>query len=350
MKTSASLLVLLTSVAAANPADYLNFVRQIQVDSLVEWDVTVAAQGSMISPEGVGPAGSLYQLWSVHKLTATEFHLDEQFVSAYTPEAAITIRTADPYGPIPRTRVDQPFSVRIDVDGLLDGLTDADGVLIPSSAKQVLLTHDGGLYVPGTHVFDPTLENPYSELATATIKSNGNFDLDYAMTNIKGKGTSPMKMEGEEVWTISTLELSDDGKTLVKGDQLERAVLQIWPLASATLSGWDSTQVYEDIPPLTVGLKNLYPDSSTWLRVYAGAPQANPSDPTEIQSSYVVIKDSIPRSRALNLADLNSYFPRNGDYTVEVIHQTPFGTEMLAQIYPIKVERKIEVRGTVFSR
>ena len=93
--------------------DYVNFVRQVQADSGVEWDVSVAPTGQMLSTEGVGPEGSHFQLWSIHALTASDFLLDEEFVSAYSPEGRVKIVTGDPYDVIPRTRCDQPFRVTI---------------------------------------------------------------------------------------------------------------------------------------------------------------------------------------------------------------------------------------------
>ena len=151
MKTSLFISLLGAAAAWGNPADYVNFVRQIQEDSGVEWDVAVAPSGTMLSPEGVGPQGSLYQLWSIHNTTASEYHLDEEFVSAYTPNASIKIQTADPYEHIARTRVDQPFSVRIQVTGLLP----QGGVGGPPlSASQVLLYHRVGEYPEGQHSFE----------------------------------------------------------------------------------------------------------------------------------------------------------------------------------------------------
>ena len=73
--------------------------------------------------------------------------MDEEFVSSYSPAASIEITTGDPYTVVPRTRVDQPFEVRIRVGGLQHG----NGA--PAIAGQVLLTHAGGEYPEGTHGF-----------------------------------------------------------------------------------------------------------------------------------------------------------------------------------------------------
>lgn len=156
MKATAALFGLFTLATFGAPEDYINFVRQTQEDSGVEWDVSVASHSDMMSPEGVGEAGSIFELWSVHSSTASEYFLDEEFVSSFTPEVSIEIHTLDPYDVIPRARVDQPFSVSINVGGLLDG----PGV--PEAAKKVFFTHDAFAYPEGLHGFpggDPPAGN-----------------------------------------------------------------------------------------------------------------------------------------------------------------------------------------------
>ena len=69
IRTLFSVSAITLSMAVAEPTDYVNFVRQIQSDSGVEWDVSVAPSGEMLSPEGVSPSGSLYRLWSVHSIS-----------------------------------------------------------------------------------------------------------------------------------------------------------------------------------------------------------------------------------------------------------------------------------------
>jgi hypothetical protein len=361
MKNSLLVLILTYAVAAADPSDYVNFVRQIQEDSGVEWDVSVAPSGSMLSPEGVGPSGSLFQLWSVHSISANEYHLDEEFVSAYTPSATITIQTGDPYQVIPRTRVDQPFSVRIGISGLVFGNGQPGGP--PPSAGQVLLTHAGANYPEGQHSFNgngnpnpgPGNNNgngnpnpgggPHTEIGSAMINSNGQVVLNYPFTNLTGEDLT--KVEGEEVWSVHALDGGTGGLPFVQGDVLESATLQIWPIADGEISGVDTTGSYQTLPTLTVSLNDLYPDSTTYLRTYFGPPSTTPSETESFQSSYVIIQDSIPQNRTLSLDGLDDYFQKAGAYTIEIVHETPFGTEVLSQFYPLNIKRSIAVRGSI---
>ena len=59
MKTLSCLLLAFSATVLADPADdYVNFIRQTQADTGVEWDVSVAASGASLSPEGVGDEGA----------------------------------------------------------------------------------------------------------------------------------------------------------------------------------------------------------------------------------------------------------------------------------------------------
>ena len=342
MKTIRAILCLSTlalSAAVAAPEEYVNFVRQVQSDSGVEWDVTVTPRGQMLSPEGVGPKGSLYRLWSLHSLTASEYLLDEEFVSSYSPVATIEILTADPYETIPRTRVDQPFVVNIEIGGLLR--PDRRG-RIPVAATTVHLLHEGFVYPEGEHTLANVQDPVGEELISGYIKRNGVTTLRFPWTNLSGPDLT--KLEGEEVFTVSSLE--DYGVT---ESVLQSAKVQIWPLAEGSIGGVDPTVVYTDVPDVTVTLRDLYPDSTTHVRVYMGPPNGSPSKSRDLPTSYVVIDDVIPQNRTVVLDDLDEIMEETGSYTLEVLHTTPFGTEILDRFHPIKVSRGIKVRGTLFG-
>ncbi len=344
MKHFVPFIMLLAGGLRAAPEDYVNFVRQIQQDSGVEWDVTVAPRGEMLSPEGVGPAGSLFQLWSIHGPTAFEYHLDEEFVSAYSPSAKIVIETGDPYPHIARTRVDQPFEVRIDINGL----THENGA--PVEAGHVLLTHSMARYPQGRHSFAGQgggASQDQSEVIDAgTVSSNGLILLEYAHTNLTGPDLT--KVEGEEVWTVSAV-TGGGTDPLEEADVLEISKLQVWPIAEAAFTGVDPAEKYSEVPPIRVRLMDLYPDSTTWVRVYAGPPAGDPEGAREISNSYVVIEDSIPQDRTVTLEEIESLFETSGSYTLEVLHRTPFGTDILTQFFPLQIDFSIRVRGTVYS-
>lgn len=344
MKTTFCLLLSLTpTLFADTAADYVNFIRQTQADTEVEWDVSVASTGVSLSPEGVGEKGSYFQLWSIHSPSAHQYLLDEQYVSSYLPTAKIEIATRDPYTSVKRTRVDQPFSVKVTVAGLEDGTSGLPPEEIPDAALNVAFSHSVVGYPEGSHALSSTGAIEPTMIREGYITANGDTVVTYTMTNLSG--TNLTQVEGEETFTVSSL--ADYG---VASAVLDSKRLQVWPVATGSISGPDRTVRYTDIPPITVVLDDLYPASETYVRVYRGAPTAAPVEPFMLPGSYVMLADSIPQNRSLLINDVNSYFKKEGPYTLEIIHETPFGFDILYQFHPLLVDRTIEYKGSMFTR
>ena len=151
-------------------------------------------------------------------------------------------------------------------------------------------------------------------------------------------------MSGEEVFTITAQ--ADFG---VSATILDSEKVQIWPIATGTISGLDPSRYYEEIPPVSVNLENLYPDSTTYLRVYQGPRREDPGKTQPVNSSYVIIEDSIPRSRDMVVRSMDQYFTEEGLHTIELLHRTPFGTDLLDST-EINVDRTIEINGGVVDQ
>ena len=64
---------------------YTNFIRQKQLPSGVEWDMTVAAAGESQSALAINPGGAQFELWSINTVTAAEYVLDSRYVGSYVP-------------------------------------------------------------------------------------------------------------------------------------------------------------------------------------------------------------------------------------------------------------------------
>lgn len=343
MKTRTILVAaMLTGSLGADPADdYVNWIRQTQEDSGVEWDVTVAPSGVSLSPEGVGPDGSNFELWSIHNLTAVEYLLDEQFVSSYLPTALIKITSADPYQAVTRTRVDQPYTVTITVAGLDDGSSGLAPEDIPDAAKKVALEHSVQAYDEVTHTLPDGAGNP-TDLPGSYLESNGDAIIVYPVTNLSGPDLT--QVEGEEVFSVSTLD--DFG---APASVLDSKTIQIWPIATGLITGVDSAVRYVQLPDIFVTMHDLYPDSETYVRAYKGPPSASPVDPFMLSASYVKIADSVPQERDLMMDELDGVFTKEGPYTLELIHVTPFGIDILDQVHPLLVDRTIEVKMNLYS-
>ena len=146
-------------------------------------------------------------------------------------------------------------------------------------------------------------------------------------------------MEGEEVFTVSAQ--ADFG---VSATVLDSRKVQIWPVARAEIKGCDPDAYYEEVPTITVSLKDLYPDSKTFLRIYHGVALEDEEDAITVAESCVLISDSIPQDRNLTLKELDRYLNEEGVHTIEVLHETPFGIDILTEA-SIRVDRTVEIKG-----
>lgn len=331
MKTFSLALLASLSIASANDesANYLNFIVQIHSDANVD---TVKIDD--LSPEGSGNAlegvsgSSVFQLWTVHRTQGTTHLLDEKIVSSYHPQAVIAIKTGDPYKGIPRTRVDQPFTVEYTMSGLVTNDPD-----VQDAAKSAILQHD---------VTDYAQTSSEVQATQSDITQNGTA-TDTRVTSIQSADLT--RVSGEESFTI--LARPDYG--VDKTHMLASAKVQIWPIARASMSGFDTSKTYLNLPDIHVDLQDLYPDSTTYIRLYKGNPTANPSKVHIINTSYVIIDDTNPQDRKFSISGSELGITESGEYTMEIIHETPFGADVLSQTYPLKKKNNIKVVGSLNS-
>ena len=336
-----SMLVRLIAILAGTSAwtlaqtiTYTNFIRQVQQPSGVQWDMSVAPTspvGGALSPLAIEPGGARYELWTVVSSPLTSYLLDTKYVSAYTPGAALVIRSGDPYPTIPRTRADQPFYVDITINGLLSGATD------PAASKSVnLMRYVQSYGVGGTGVgINRALA---TLLTTASIVTNGMQTLTYALNSIPGADRS--KVRGEERFTIYSIADYQAPST-----QLASQFIQIWPVTDGTITGITAGQTIRTaMPQITFTLNDLYPNSRSYAQVYKGTPVLGTTG-TMVPGSNLVISDTIPSSRVLLVNDYDSIFDDDGVWTMELLTVTPFGTDRLAYL-SFTLDRTLEVNGT----
>lgn len=357
MKTSAHLITILAISAAAlsaNP-EYENYIRQIQSDTYgTTHDLKdLVAAGRTFAKEGVKTSAT-FRLWTIHRSTGKEHLLDEKIVSSYHPEAEITITSKDPYKPVPRTRVDQPFTVEHKVDGLVFNDPNA-----PDAAKSVVLHHVATTYDAGNQsgtkgssggLIEELLGNVGQLLGNVLnfvfpqveIQKNGTT-TENRMTSIKADDLTTAS--GEETFAI----FAKPDYGIEEASLLARAKVQVWPIARGSISGYDKEVAYASLPDLNVTLNDLYPASSTWIRAYKGGPTDNPQDPIIINTSYVIIEDVKPNNRDYILGGLDNFLTEAGSYTLEILHETPFGTDLLYQTDELVKKTGIKVVGQVNS-
>ena len=174
-----------------------------------------------------------------------------------------------------------------------------------------------------------------------TISQNGSTQMRFARTNLNAPDLTTAA--GEEVFTVTALAGADVTRTI-----LDSARLQIWPIAQASIGNVDPNMVYKNVPTIRIKMRDLYPDSTTYLRIYQKGKSGSVSSLAKIYESVVVIDDTVSHNRQLTLKNLDSYFPKDGTYQMEVLHETPFGIDLLAQSQ-ITLDYVLNVRGSIYT-
>jgi len=330
MKLLSLLLTLSAVSASAQTSTYVNFVRQTQQGTGVVWDMPVAAAGAASSALALESQGALFQLWTINSSTAKDYLLDQKLVGAYLPKADIKIITLDPYTAVPRTRIDQPFSVEIQVAELLSGTG------LPDAATKVLLEQHIQAYPAGQTTLDPVVVASNTPLSSAYLSQNGKTVLKFSASSLKA--TDLTKATGEEHFIVKALA---DGT--IAQSQIASARVQVWPVASGSIIGLTAGQEYRyQIPTVQLNLNDLYPRSDTYFMLYAGT-QVNGVEGTVIKS-FPVDRDQTV-TQILSVTELSSAFKSDGTYTVALISETVYGRELLCPPVTFTVKRALAVNA-----
>lgn len=335
-----SALVVSTSSSFGQAADfYTNFVRQVQLEPgvpQVRWDVSVQSENieGMLSPLAINPGGARFELWTIQSDPYTVYLLDSKYVGAYVPISNVVVRTEDPYTytGVPRTRADRPFVVDVEVQGLLGGLTD------PEASKSVtLLRHVQSYGEGGSGVnLDKTQATLQSQVS---LVNNAIHRMTYTVSSIPGGDRS--KIRGEERFSAFSVE-----DYQAPASQLSSMHVQIWPVADGSIAGIeDGDSLRFHTPQLTLTMNDLYPDSRTYAQIYEGS-QALGTEGSVISGSALVFYDAVPHSRTLVIEDWADTIEESGEYTIELLTETPFGIDRLDHV-TFTINRDIQVNGAV---
>jgi len=321
----------ITSSVTADDVPYVNQIIQIIENPInpntptLEYLTPLAASGSSLSPEEVATR-SVFQLWTTHGTTGAEYLLDEKTVSSYHPQAEISITSADPYEAVPRTRVDQPFTVTYTVSGIV-----TDDSEVQEAAKSVIFDHRVTGYAEGEHEAGDNAA--YTTHDHDPITQNGEGSLAGVVTEITGDDLT--KVSGEEIFSI----YANPDFGVVGASLLTSQRVQIWPVASGSISGVDPNQKYALVPTIYITAVDLYPSSDTYLRYY------KTSDPTNTETSGVIgnirLTTTVPESKNWQIRDLDSSITEEGVYTLELLHTTVFNTIRLGSPLQLTVDRTI---------
>jgi len=332
MKATLLLVAILAAPAIANDA-WVNFIRQNQVKSGVTWDMPVDAQGNGPSALVLEEDGALFQLWTIRQEDFKDYLLDQKVVGTYLPSADIRIQTGDPYPHVHRTRADQPFTVEIEIGGLLAG----EGV--PKAAKRVLAEHHLSSYASGQVSVGPRVATGGSPATSGFITSNGTVILNFTSSSLPAG--DPTQAMGEEHFFVHSRPDQDALQT-----QIASNFVHVWPVASGAISGIEpGTVVRFSTPPLQLHLDNLYPSSTTYLQIYPGAPRLGMAG-KKVDGTVLVLDQDTKEDRIIALSDWEGAIDGEGEYTMELITETPFGIERLTSL-SFNVDRVLAVNAQI---
>jgi len=320
----------------------VDFIEQVDLATGLVYQVYVdgpeepgSKNGNQLSPMPVGSSGSTYQLYAKGlDPDNTVYLLDEKYVAPYTPEAIIAITSEDPHS-TPRTRADEPFNVDISVAGLLE-----PGEDVPEAALNVYFSEL-------TMNYDPDLNRAPRDGTAEEILVDDFFLVENGEFRRSGmtKLTSEVffKERGEEIFRAYALPDAD-----LDWLQIASGRIQVWPIADVEIFGMDENQeITRSLPNITVNLKDLYPDSTTSVQIYKGAPALG-KEGDQIQGAKVSFNSIVPQDAQILVRNWDRYAVDDGVYTIEVITLTPFNNrapERLAWL-TFSVDRTISMKGS----
>ncbi len=332
MKSIPLLLALGSMHALAGPTTYVNFVRQNQQGTNVIWDMPVAPTGAAPSALSIDTGGSLFQLWTVEQSGGSQdYLLDQKLVGAYLPKADIKVITLDPNSTYPRTRVDKPFSVEVTVDGLMTGTG------LPDASTKVLLEQHIQSYATGQTSLEATVVQSNTPLTTGILTTNGKTVLQFPASSLKA--ADPTKARGEEHFVVHAL---PDG-TLTQ-TQIASGYVVVYPIASGSIGGLISGTEYRyQLPTVQLNLNDLYPRSNTKFVLYEGSKYNGVTG--TLLKAFAWDDPKMTTSLIISSDELSTRITKDGTYTVALMSETVYGTELLAPPITFSVKRTLSVNA-----
>jgi hypothetical protein len=330
MKLISLILVLPIASGFAQSSAFVNFVRQTQQGTGVIWDMPVASSGTASAALPLDSTGAVFQLWAIDKVKVKDHLLDQKLVGAYMPTADVKVITLDTGGNSPRTRVDKPFSVEINVGGLL---TEAG---FPIAASKVLIEQHIESYPSDQTLLDPAVVMANTPLYSGYISANGRTVLKFPASSLKAP--DPTQARGEEYFVVHAL--SDD---TVSQSQISSACVQVWPVASGEIKGIKNGDLVRfQVPKIELILNDLYPRSDTSLMLFEGS---TVNGVTGVVVKAYPVDRSTTVSTVISVTELDSKFKNEGTYTLALVSETVYGTELLCPPVTFEVSRTIRVNA-----
>lgn len=274
----------------------------------IVWDAPAEWDGMALSARA-----SWIRRWSLATGNADAPWHEAKLVGTCVPSAKVTVKTLDPEGKTPRTRIDQPFTLDIEIGGLLTDMG------LPESVSQVLLERH---LRSGAH----------EETRSACISSNGLTRLRFPASALVADDAT--RARGVEEFEVHTL--AGDGSTPTR---IGGAEVRVLPVASGTIGGVEQGGIVREAPRVTAAMTDLYPMSETRLIVFKG-------------TTYQAVTGTTLRTRKLRgdecvdakfaATDLDPYLAADGTYTLALVSDTIYGRELLAEPVTFHLRRQLQ--------
>lgn len=134
-----------------------------------------------------------------------------------------------------------------------------------------------------------------------------------------------------QLWTIEQTAAKDyllDQKLV--GPYLPTADIQVWPVASGSITGIVQGDVLGfQLPQLALQLEDLYPRSHTYLLLYEG------TQITGVRGTIVTdfaMDRETSGSHVIGVSGLESKIHKDGTYSLALVSDTVFGRELLSSV------------------
>ncbi len=312
MKHFLTCTLLCTSLCYAD--EYVNFLRQIQNDA----DKTTLEMSGLAN-EGTSDAekevitSSVFELWALNSTTAEEHLLDVKTVSAYHPQAEISITSDDPYTLIPRTRIDQPFTVTYTIDGLI-----TDDPSVQDAAKSVMLAR---------------------QLSSGEIV--GESEIDKNETD----NISLPALEGSSGSYEEFVIYAHPDGYFTESTELATQKVMIFPMATGKFTGFTSGEKFITPPTIKIKIKDMYPRSDYYIQV------SHPdwSEPKVVENSVTKNPNEESWTPAnKKISGLRYLMTEAGIYTVDLRVNTPFGDRSIYS-NKMEIEKTLKLNGNFSS-
>ena len=340
-KTTA-LVILATSVSLFSLRGE-NIIRQTLLESGLQYDLITSddnGYGSTFQPISNENKSMSIELFARGSAWDTNLYfLDRKIVGFYMPEGEITVYSEDwwheyinPESP-PRTRADQPYSLQISVSGLIE-----NDPTVHEAAKRVLYTH------VGENFNESYVQNGDGEYVLASFLL-GNQEPSFNPVYTQLTPMAPTKAMGIEKFTLSTL----TDETVPESAIIDEAYIIVWPVSEAAIRGVTAgMEIRDTLPNIVAEYTDLYPLSMTYIQIYPG-PESLGTNGQIFGSSLRWHNTVVPQNETISIENWEDMIPQDGEYTLEVLHVTPFNNwqpERLAHL-TFNVNRKVKVNGQV---